>query len=262
MDSPALRRTAWCRSSPRRPSACSCSVAPCRRAEGNFSRISTVTHVSWRPAPSEVATSSRSSPSMAWRRRRSAMPPIWSAPALLSVRALHLGCTCEIDRCNPSSTADRFSGDRGPGALRMHRARCRHRNGAAERVRPEGGSGGCFACLNGIAWRAEGSGGHHLVGRKHRRSQAQLEDLRGLCANGNCCQPARQATARQRAPSLPVPDRRRHDAAGGGTVVFQDGHDAARTASAIEHERIPNLFLVEPQLFDLMGHPCPVGTDL
>ncbi|SFM93102.1 fatty-acyl-CoA synthase [Variovorax sp. OV329] len=49
---------------------------------------------------------------------------------------------------------------------------------------------------------------------------------------------------------------------GGGTVVFQDRYDAAKTASAIERERITDLFLVEPQLFDLMDHPCLAGTDL
>jgi fatty-acyl-CoA synthase len=49
---------------------------------------------------------------------------------------------------------------------------------------------------------------------------------------------------------------------GGGTVVLQDGFDAAATLAAIEEERITHLFLVEPQLFDLMDHPDVAGRDL
>ena len=42
---------------------------------------------------------------------------------------------------------------------------------------------------------------------------------------------------------------------GGGTVVLEDSFDAADTLATIELERITHLFLVEPQLFELMDHP-------
>jgi fatty-acyl-CoA synthase len=42
---------------------------------------------------------------------------------------------------------------------------------------------------------------------------------------------------------------------GGGCVVLRDAFDAADTLATIESERITDLFLVEPQLFDLMDHP-------
>jgi fatty-acyl-CoA synthase len=41
---------------------------------------------------------------------------------------------------------------------------------------------------------------------------------------------------------------------GGGRVILQDGFDAAATLAAIEAERVTDLFLVEPQLFELMDH--------
>jgi fatty-acyl-CoA synthase len=49
---------------------------------------------------------------------------------------------------------------------------------------------------------------------------------------------------------------------GGGTVVLQDRYDPVATLEAIEAERITDLFLVEPQLFDLMDHPDLPSTDL
>ncbi len=49
---------------------------------------------------------------------------------------------------------------------------------------------------------------------------------------------------------------------GGGTVVFDEGYDAARTLALIQAERITDLFLVEPQLFELMDHPDVPRTDL
>lgn len=42
---------------------------------------------------------------------------------------------------------------------------------------------------------------------------------------------------------------------GGGCVVLQDAFDPVETLAAIERERITDLFLVEPQLFELMDHP-------
>lgn len=39
---------------------------------------------------------------------------------------------------------------------------------------------------------------------------------------------------------------------GGGTVILQDRFEPAATLAAIESERVTHLFLVEPQLFDLM----------
>ncbi|MEX5718392.1 class I adenylate-forming enzyme family protein [Geodermatophilus maliterrae] len=49
---------------------------------------------------------------------------------------------------------------------------------------------------------------------------------------------------------------------GGGTVVLQDHYDAVATLSAIESERVTDLFLVEPQLFDLMDRPEVARYDL
>jgi fatty-acyl-CoA synthase len=42
---------------------------------------------------------------------------------------------------------------------------------------------------------------------------------------------------------------------GGGCVVLRDAYDAADTLAQIEAERITDLFLVEPQLFEVMDHP-------
>ncbi|WP_277188041.1 class I adenylate-forming enzyme family protein [Caballeronia sp. BR00000012568055] len=41
---------------------------------------------------------------------------------------------------------------------------------------------------------------------------------------------------------------------GGGSIVLQSRYDAALTLAAIEAERITDLFLAEPQLFDLMDY--------
>ena len=49
---------------------------------------------------------------------------------------------------------------------------------------------------------------------------------------------------------------------GGGSVVLRDQFDAADTLAQIEAERITDLFLVEPQLFELMDHPAVPRTDL
>ena len=49
---------------------------------------------------------------------------------------------------------------------------------------------------------------------------------------------------------------------GGGTVVFDDGYEPARTLAMIQAERITDLFLVEPQLFELMDHADVACTDL
>jgi acyl-CoA synthetase (AMP-forming)/AMP-acid ligase II len=49
---------------------------------------------------------------------------------------------------------------------------------------------------------------------------------------------------------------------GGGTVVLHDSFDAGDTLAAIADERITDLFLVEPQLFELMDHPDVDSTDL
>jgi acyl-CoA synthetase (AMP-forming)/AMP-acid ligase II len=49
---------------------------------------------------------------------------------------------------------------------------------------------------------------------------------------------------------------------GGGTVVLHDSFDADDTLAAIEDERITDLFLVEPQLFELMDHPDLDSTDM
>src|ERR1700761_49235 len=49
---------------------------------------------------------------------------------------------------------------------------------------------------------------------------------------------------------------------GGGSVVFRDRYEAVDTATTIEAERITDLFLVEPQLFEFMDHPVLASTDL
>jgi fatty-acyl-CoA synthase len=49
---------------------------------------------------------------------------------------------------------------------------------------------------------------------------------------------------------------------GGGTVILQDRFQPAATLAAIESERVTHLFLVEPQLFDLMDHPDVTRRDL
>jgi fatty-acyl-CoA synthase len=49
---------------------------------------------------------------------------------------------------------------------------------------------------------------------------------------------------------------------GGGTVVLQDGYEPLTTLTAIQDERITHLFLVEPQLFELMDHPAVADHDL
>ena len=49
---------------------------------------------------------------------------------------------------------------------------------------------------------------------------------------------------------------------GGGCVVLRDAYDAADTLATIESERITDLFLVEPQLFEVMDHPDVSRRDL
>jgi len=49
---------------------------------------------------------------------------------------------------------------------------------------------------------------------------------------------------------------------GGGTVILQSAFQPAATLAAIETERVTHLFLVEPQLFDLMDHPGVTQRDL
>jgi acyl-CoA synthetase (AMP-forming)/AMP-acid ligase II len=49
---------------------------------------------------------------------------------------------------------------------------------------------------------------------------------------------------------------------GGGSVVLEDAYDATRTLATIEAERITDLFLVEPQLFEVMDHPDVGCRDL
>jgi fatty-acyl-CoA synthase len=49
---------------------------------------------------------------------------------------------------------------------------------------------------------------------------------------------------------------------GGGTVVLQDHYEPVTTLETIEKERITHLFLVEPQLFDLMDRPEVAEHDL
>jgi fatty-acyl-CoA synthase len=49
---------------------------------------------------------------------------------------------------------------------------------------------------------------------------------------------------------------------GGGTVIMRDRYDAVDTLRTIASERITDVFLVEPQLFELMDHPDLASTDL
>ena len=49
---------------------------------------------------------------------------------------------------------------------------------------------------------------------------------------------------------------------GGGSVVLKDAYEAADTLATIEAERITDLFLVEPQLFEVMDHPELARRDL
>ncbi|MFM0201855.1 AMP-binding protein [Paraburkholderia fungorum] len=48
----------------------------------------------------------------------------------------------------------------------------------------------------------------------------------------------------------------------GGTVVLEDHYDAAGTLAAIESERITDVLLIEPQLFETMDHPDARWRDL
>jgi fatty-acyl-CoA synthase len=49
---------------------------------------------------------------------------------------------------------------------------------------------------------------------------------------------------------------------GGGRVVLREAYEAADTLATIEAEKITDLFLVEPQLFELMDHPEIGARDL
>jgi fatty-acyl-CoA synthase len=49
---------------------------------------------------------------------------------------------------------------------------------------------------------------------------------------------------------------------GGGSVVLEDSYDPVDTLRAIDSEQITDLFLVEPQLFEVMDHPDLVRRDL
>jgi fatty-acyl-CoA synthase len=49
---------------------------------------------------------------------------------------------------------------------------------------------------------------------------------------------------------------------GGGCIVLRDGYDAADTLALIEAERITDLFLAEPQLFEMMDHADVGRRDL
>jgi fatty-acyl-CoA synthase len=49
---------------------------------------------------------------------------------------------------------------------------------------------------------------------------------------------------------------------GAGCVVLQEAFEASDTLAAIESEKITDLFLVEPQLFELMDHPDVATRDL
>jgi fatty-acyl-CoA synthase len=49
---------------------------------------------------------------------------------------------------------------------------------------------------------------------------------------------------------------------GGGTVVLRNRYEAADTLETIATERITDLFLVEPQLFELMDHSALATADL
>ena len=49
---------------------------------------------------------------------------------------------------------------------------------------------------------------------------------------------------------------------GGGVVVLEDSYDPASTLASIEAERITDLFLVEPQMFEMMDHADLSRRDL
>jgi fatty-acyl-CoA synthase len=49
---------------------------------------------------------------------------------------------------------------------------------------------------------------------------------------------------------------------GGGCVVLRDSYDPADTLAQVEAERVTHLFLVEPQLFEVMDHPDVGRRDL
>lgn len=49
---------------------------------------------------------------------------------------------------------------------------------------------------------------------------------------------------------------------GGGVVILEGAFNAAATLATIEAERITDLFLVEPQLFEVMDHPDVARRDL
>jgi fatty-acyl-CoA synthase len=49
---------------------------------------------------------------------------------------------------------------------------------------------------------------------------------------------------------------------GGGLVVLRDGFDPVDTLAQIQRHGITDLFLVEPQLFELMDHPDLGGADI
>ncbi|MFM0015888.1 AMP-binding protein [Paraburkholderia sediminicola] len=49
---------------------------------------------------------------------------------------------------------------------------------------------------------------------------------------------------------------------GGGTIVLEHRYDPTQTLATIEAERITDLFLVEPQLFEIMDHPDVRRRDL
>ena len=49
---------------------------------------------------------------------------------------------------------------------------------------------------------------------------------------------------------------------GGGTIVLERYYDPAQTLATIEAERITDMFLVEPQLFEIMDHPDVHRRDL
>jgi fatty-acyl-CoA synthase len=49
---------------------------------------------------------------------------------------------------------------------------------------------------------------------------------------------------------------------GGGTIVLERRYDPAQTLATIEAERITDMFLVEPQLFEIMDHPDVRRRDL
>ncbi|SAL25222.1 class I adenylate-forming enzyme family protein [Caballeronia humi] len=49
---------------------------------------------------------------------------------------------------------------------------------------------------------------------------------------------------------------------GGGTIVLERRYEPAQTLATIEAERITDVFLVEPQLFEVMDHPDVLRRDL